>query len=121
NLAHWSWGLLGLRVPPGRVTRGMGFLIALACLALLGVALGNSNGWQNSVRAVMDMAPVDANQPLLIGGVALPIALLLMLAGKLLVTLVRLLWRPLAAHVPPRAAMVLSVVVVCSLVALLVN
>jgi uncharacterized membrane protein len=121
NLVHWSWGFLGLRVPPGRVTRLLGYLIALACLALLLGALGNANLWQNSVRAVMGMAPVATSQPLLIAAVALPIALLLMLAGKLLVTLVRLLWKPLAAYIPRRAALLLSAVLVGSLVGLLFN
>src|SRR5690606_13817341 len=121
NLVHWSWGFLGLKVPPGRVTRAMGYGIALACLVVVGVALSYANTWQNSVRAVMGMAPVDTSQPLLIAAVALPIALALMLAGKLLVTLVRLVWRRLTPHVPPRAALALSLILVGSLVIVLVN
>ena len=121
NLAHWSWGFLGLRVPPGRITRVLGFFAALACLVLVGIALGNANGWQNSVRAVMGMAPVASNQPLLIAGAALPVALLLMLTGKLLVMLVRFVWRKLPPYVPPRAAMVLSALLVGAALTLLVN
>src|SRR5690606_16189743 len=29
NLVHWLWVFLGLRVPPGRVTRALGFVIAV--------------------------------------------------------------------------------------------
>ncbi|KRA56096.1 hypothetical protein ASD80_01765 [Devosia sp. Root635] len=121
NFAHWSWGFLGLRVPPGRITRLLGFVVALACLVLLGIALGNANPWQNSVRAVMGMAPVATSQPLLIAAVALPIALLLMLAGKLLVTLIRLVWQKLPPAMPPRAALLLSALLVGAVMALLVN
>lgn len=121
NLLHWLWGFLGLRVPPGRVTRALGMLIALACLAVVLVALGYANTWQNSVRAVMGMTPVDADQPLLIAGVALPIALALMLLGKLLVTLIRMVGHWLTPFIPRRAAFLLSMVVVGIVVGLLVN
>lgn len=121
NLAHWTWGFLGLRVPPGRITRLLGFLIALICLVVLAIALGNANSWQNSVRSVMGMAPVHTSQPLLIAATALPVALLLMLTGKLLVMLVRFIWRKLPAYVPPRAALLLSALLVGAVLALLVN
>lgn len=121
NLAHWLWGWLGLRVPPGRVTRAMGMLIALACLVVVGIALGYAQTWQNSVRAVMGMPPADASQPLLIAVVALPIAIVLILIGKLLVTVIRIVWHGLTPYVPPRLALLLSAVLVGTIVGTLVN
>jgi uncharacterized membrane protein len=121
NLAHWLWNYLGLRVPPGRVTRAMGMVVALVGLGLLLLALFYSNTWQNSVRAVMQMQPVDQSQPLIIAAVALPIAAALMVLGKLFVTLVRLVWSWLAPHLPRRAALVLATLLVALVVALLVN
>jgi len=114
NLAHWLWGFLGLKVPPGRVTRALGLLVGLVCLGLVLVALWYSNTWQNSVRAVMDMPPVEENQ-------ALPIAAAILIAGKLLVTIIRLIWRWLLPHMPRRAAFVVATALVALLISILVN
>lgn len=121
NLAHWLWNYLGLKVPPGRVTRLLGVLVAFACLALVLVALWYSNTWQNSVRSVMGMAPVDQSQPLIIATMALPIAAVLLIVGKLLVTIIRIVWRWLTPHVPRRAAFVLATALVVMVVSILVN
>ena len=121
NSAHWLWGYLGLKVPPGRETRAMGAVVAIVAMALVLIALSYANLWQNSVRSVMGMPPVDQFQPLLIALVAAPIAAVLILVGRLLVMLIRMVWRWLAALLPPRAALVLSVIVVAIVVGLLVN
>ena len=121
NLAHWLWGFLGLKVPPGRVTRALGLLVGLVCLGLVLVALWNSNTWQNSVRAVMDMPPVEENQPLQIATFALPIAAAILIAGKLLVTIIRLIWHWLLPHMPRRAAFVVATALVALLISILVN
>ena len=121
NLAHWLWGFLGLKVPPGRVTRALGLLVGLVCLGLVLVALWYSNTWQNSVRAVMDMPPVEENQPLQIATFALPIAAAILIVGKLLVTIIRLIWRWLLPHMPRRAAFVVATALVALLISILVN
>jgi uncharacterized membrane protein len=121
NLGHWLWGFLGLRVPPGRVTRLLGAIAGLLCLGLVLVALAYSNSWQNSVRAVMGMAPVDEYQPLLIASMALPVAAGLLILGKLLVTMIRLVWHGLMPHLPRRAAFVVATAVVIALISILVN
>ena len=121
NLAHWLWGFLGLKVPPGRVTRALGVLVALIGVGLLLIALFYANTWQNSVRAVMQMQPVDQSQPLVIAAVAFPIAAALMVLGKLFVTLIRLVWSWLSPHLPRRAALVLATALVAIVVGALVN
>ncbi|KKB10177.1 membrane protein [Devosia chinhatensis] len=121
NLGHWLWGFLGLKVPPGRVTRALGMLVALVGLALVVLALSYANTWQNSVRQVMQLPPVDRSQPLVIAAVAIPIASALMVMGWLLVLLVRLVWSWLAPHLPRRAALVLATLLVAIVVGALVN
>lgn len=121
NLAHWLWGFLGLKVPPGRVTRALGLLVGLVCLGLVLVALWYSNTWQNSVRAVMEMPPVEENQPLQIATFALPIAATILIIGKLLVTIIRLIWHWLLPHMPRRAAFVVATALVALLISILVN
>ena len=121
NLAHWLWGFLGLKVPPGRVTRALGLLVGLVCIGLVLVALWYSNTWQNSVRAVMEMPPVEENQPLQIATFALPIAAAILIVGKLLVTIIRLIWHWLLPHMPRRAAFVVATALVALLISILVN
>jgi uncharacterized membrane protein len=121
NLGHWLWGILGLRVPPGPVTRALGIAVALVGLGLQLLALSYANTWQNSVRAVMQMPPVDQSQPLIIAAVAFPIAAAIMVVGKIIVTLIRLVWSWLSPHLPRRAALVLSTLLVAIVVAALVN
>ncbi|WP_375598222.1 alpha/beta hydrolase [Devosia sp. Naph2] len=121
NLAHWLWGFLGLKVPPGRITRALGLLVGLVCIGLVLVALWYSNTWQNSVRAVMEMPPVEENQPLQIATFALPIAAAILIAGKLLVTIIRLIWHWLLPHMPRRAAFVVATALVALLISILVN
>jgi len=121
NLAHWLWGFLGLKVPPGRVTRLLGVLVGLVCIGLVLVALWYSNTWQNSVRAVMEMPPVEESQPLQIATFALPIAAVILVLGKLLVTIIRLVWGWLLPHMPRRAAFVVATALVALLVSILVN
>lgn len=121
NLGHWLWGFLGLHMPPGRITRAIGVLVGLIGLGLVLIALAYSNAWQNSVRAVMQMPPVDQSQPLLIAAMAAPVAAALLILGKLVVTLVRLVWSWLSPHLPRRAALVLATFLVAIVVAVLVN
>ena len=121
NLGHWLWVFLGLKVPPGRVTRILGVIVALGCLGLVLLALFYSNTWQNSVRSVMDLAPVDEAQPLLIAAVALPVAGALLVLGKLVVMIIRFVWKRLMRHMPRRAALVVSTLLVALLVSILVN
>jgi uncharacterized membrane protein len=121
NLMHWLWGFLGLKMPPGRVTRGLGVIVGLVGLGLMLLALSYANTWQNSVRSVMALPPVDEAQPLVIAAVGFCVAAVLLVIGKLVVTLVRLVWGWLAPLLPPRAAAVLATLVVTIVVAALVN
>src|SRR5690606_36300360 len=67
------------------------------------------------------MPPVDQSQPQLIAAMAAPVAAALLILGKLVVTLVRLVWSWLSPHLPRRAALVLATLLVAIVVAVLVN
>jgi len=69
----------------------------------------------------MGMTPVDEYQPLLIAAVAVPVGASLLVLGKLLVTIIRLVWHWLMPHMPRRAAFVLATALVVMLVSILVN
>jgi uncharacterized membrane protein len=111
-LIEWLWDYLGLKWPNPKLARWVGRSTALACLGLAIAFLWFSTGWQNSIRIGMGMAPVEAQQPLLIAIIAVLPAGVLIGVGRLLVSGVRVLARWLGKRIPPRVALLGSIVVV---------
>jgi uncharacterized membrane protein len=101
------WLALRLPVPRPDLLRAAQIAGILLCAVVAGVALWQASGWQNSLRDLMGMAPVEGARPLMVGGIALLIFVVLLLLGRLFrIILVRLSAR-LARHVPgPVAAIV---------------
>lgn len=103
---EWLWNFLELRWPNRRVARWVGRLCAAACLVLTIAFLWFWTGWQNSVRAGMGEAPLEATQPLLVALIAVAPAAALVGAGTLIVHGVRILAIWLGRLIPPRVALV---------------
>jgi uncharacterized membrane protein len=64
------WLGLQLPVPPMRVARWMASGAVIGALAIAVAALLQSSVWQNRLRALMDLAPVETARPLTIALVA---------------------------------------------------
>jgi|TARA_A100001391_G_scaffold135519_1_gene94232 uncharacterized membrane protein len=118
---EWLWNFMGLRPPRRRWVRyaqwamiGAGAAFAFLCLWL-------STGWQNSIRAVMDMPSVESNQPIYVVAIAILPALFLILLGTLIVSGVRLVSGWLRLIIPPRVALVGGILVVTIVTNITVN
>ncbi|MFD2647931.1 alpha/beta hydrolase [Devosia albogilva] len=109
---EWLWNFLELRWPNRRVARWVGRLAAGACLVLAIAFLWFSTGWQNSIRAAMGIAPVEARQPLLVAAIAVVPAAVLIGIGTMIVHGVRLVWAWMAQAIPTRMAFVLALITV---------
>ncbi|PKQ13380.1 MAG: hypothetical protein CVT70_02865 [Alphaproteobacteria bacterium HGW-Alphaproteobacteria-1] len=102
-----GWRALQLPSPQGHA-RILLVLVAVAVSAVLaGVAIWKAAVWQNRLRALMEMPPIEAVHPVTVLGVTLAVFLLLVL----LVRLVRGTWRRistrLARRLPgPQAALI---------------
>ena len=102
-----GWYALQLPGPHGRV-RLYGLAAAVAaCAALTGGALWQAAVWQNRLRALLEMPPLEASHPATVLGVALAVFLALLLLTRL----IRAMWRRLSAwlgrHLPgPQAALI---------------
>lgn len=72
--------------------------IGLACLY-------HSEDWQNAVRSVMNMAPVDGGHPLKIFGVAIVVCTILLAMSRSALWLARRIDRQIVRFVPRRLAM----------------
>jgi uncharacterized membrane protein len=87
------WLLLKLPVPEERTLR-MGQTVAiLLCAGVAAVALWKASEWQNGLRALMGMEPVEGSRPLIVAAVALVVFLVLLLIARLFrLVLFRLSW-----------------------------
>lgn len=103
---EWLWDYLGLRWPNKRLAEVIGRATVLVCLGFAIAFLWYSTGWQNSIRAVMGMAPVASIQPLYVVSIAILPAALLIGIGSVLVFGVRLVSHWLGRIIPPRVALV---------------
>lgn len=85
SIGSWvnaAWSFLELRELKGiiisRLTAGIGSLL----LILAAITLGRMNVWQNSIRDLMEMPPVETFYPIRVAVIALILALLLILITR---------------------------------------
>lgn len=109
---EWLWNFLELRWPNRRVARWVGRLCAGGCLLLTIAFLWFWTGWQNSIRAGMGEAPLEATLPLLVALIAVVPAAALIGLGTLFVHGVRVVARWLGRLIPPRVALVGAMILV---------
>ncbi len=91
------------------------------CCIPVAVTLDRMAYWQNSIRALMDMPPIDSGYPVTVLAVAILTALILILLARLLAILIGRLAHWLQKLMPPRVALVTSYVMTILLLISLVN
>ncbi|MIL09370.1 hypothetical protein BZU93_26300, partial [Salmonella enterica subsp. enterica] len=109
-LWRWVWIFLGLPEPQGWLRRAVNLVVVAACLCIVLVFLWKSADWQNSVRAAMDLAPVDTAHPFKLCAIALALFALLLAFGRVVAFCVRTAARWIGTILPRRAAMLLGFV-----------
>ncbi|WP_092226832.1 alpha/beta-hydrolase family protein [Bradyrhizobium sp. Gha] len=110
NLWRWLWHYLELPEPSAQLRSGANALVAAGCLIVVIVCLWRAAGWQNSIRAVMKMPPVETAHPLKISAVALITFVVLLALGRLFVRVSRFLAVGAKRIIPRKVANVLGVV-----------
>ena len=117
----WLWSFMGLKLPQRTVARPIKWIVAAICMLVAVLFLYRAAAWQNSIRQVMGMGPIESAHPLWVALVAIVPAGILILLGKLIAYAVRQVSGQLTRVIPPRVAFVVSVVVVMVLTGMLVN
>lgn len=115
------WKALELPHLPGRLDDLARAGVAILCPGLAVVVLWHSAGWQNGIRALMEMEPVDTAHPFRVGAIA---ALIFTLLTSLMIAfggLWRFLVRRLKPHVPRPVAKVLGTVAAVALAWSIIN
>lgn len=101
---RWLWGFLELPGPRQRLLHAAKLGAAVVCAAIAAVFLWRAAGWQNSIRALMDMAPVDTGHPLEVGFIALAAFLVLVGLSRLFNRTLRFISARLERVMPVRVA-----------------
>ena len=113
-LGEALWSYLELPIPKGRPRRIVHGAAWAICLVTAGVFLWKASDWQNSIRALMDMAPVEEARPVTVGLLAAALFAVVLLVARLFRLAYRVVSRFLARYVPPRVSALLGVVVVAA-------
>ncbi len=120
-LGVWLWDYMGLPHPDLRVQR-ISKRITTGCVAvIIAWFLWQSTVWQNSVRKLMEMAPVETAYPWRVALIALATAAALVLVARTLRAGWLLLHRQLLRVVPRRVSYVLTTLSVGLIVFLMAN
>jgi len=112
---RWLWAFLGLPEPRRRLLHAAKLCAAVVCAAVAVLFLWRAAGWQNSIRALMGMEPVDTGHPLEVGLIALAAFLVLLGLSRLFHVVLMLVSDWLRRVLPIRLAYVIGTVVAAAL------
>jgi uncharacterized membrane protein len=112
---RWLWGYLELPMPSARAHRITTLTAAAICLAIALVFLWQAPGWQNSIRLLMELPPVDSAHPFRVGGIAVVVAVGLLALARLFQLTLRVVTHRLGGHFPRRVANAIGVLVAVGL------
>ncbi|AHY51974.1 alpha/beta hydrolase [Bradyrhizobium japonicum] len=105
------WHYLELPEPSARARSVANALVAVGCLLVVILALGRTAEWQNSIRTVMKMAPVETAHPLKVCAIALITFVVLLALGRLFALVARFLAARTPRLVPRKVANVIGLLV----------
>jgi uncharacterized membrane protein len=117
----WVWTYLEIREPSEKSQR-LSKQITSACVAAVAVwFLWRATTWQNSIRELMEMAPVASAYPLRVALIAVVVGIVLVLLGRGLIACGRAIHARLTRLIPRRVSYVVSTLLVILGVFLLAN
>lgn len=105
------WHYLELPEPSARARSVANALVATGCLVIVIFSLWRTAEWQNEIRAVMKMAPVETAHPLKICAIALITFLVLLVLGRLFALIARFLAARIRRVIPRKVANVIGVLI----------
>ncbi|MGY0575006.1 alpha/beta hydrolase [Bradyrhizobium sp. RDM12] len=105
------WHYLELPEPSVRARSVANALVAIGCLLVVIAALWRTTAWQNAIRSVMKMAPVETAHPLKVCIIALITFVVLLVLGRLFALVARFLAARTRRLIPRKVANVVGVLV----------
>jgi uncharacterized membrane protein len=112
---RWLAGYLELPKPNGRTLRIIKLVAAVACALIAAAFLWQASEWQNSIRKLMGLEPVDTAHPLEVGLIALLTFALLIVLARLFQLTFLFISRKLNLFVPKRVSYVVGIAIAVAL------
>jgi uncharacterized membrane protein len=101
---RWLWGYLQLPLPTNRARLLTKLVMAIVCVSTAIIFLIQASKWQNSVRLLMELDPVEGTRPFSVGFIALVVFLALLGLGRLFLLIKRTIAGKFKRVVPQRIA-----------------
>lgn len=105
------WHYLELPEPSARARSVANALVATGCLLVVVFSLWRTAEWQNAIRTMMKMAPVETAHPLKVCAIALVTFVVLLVLGRLFALIARFLAARIRRVIPRKVANVIGVLV----------
>ena len=118
---YWMWRFLELPVPTNHVQVWAKRLTVVLAALVFGSFLWHAAFWQNSIRELMKMPPVESAYPMRFFAIAVPLAMLLIALVRLKIRFGSAISRRLNRYMPRRIAYAVSTLVVAITVIFLLN
>ncbi|WEX10750.1 alpha/beta-hydrolase family protein [Chelativorans sp. AA-79] len=109
-LVSWLWSYMELPVPQGRVVRAAKLGAAVICIFVAVLFLWQAARWQNSIREIMGLGPVESVHPLKVGLIAFVTFSVLIALARLFQLTFRFAAAKARRFMPTRVANVIGVV-----------
>ncbi|MCX2724105.1 alpha/beta hydrolase [Roseibium salinum] len=114
-VAHWLWAYLELPEPREFVEAVIKLAAAVICLTIALIFLERASEWQNSIRFLMHMEPVDTARPFRVAAIATAVFIALYLLGLVFRLTVHLSSVWLRRHIPRRVSHLIGVLAAAAL------
>jgi uncharacterized membrane protein len=108
-LWRWLWHYLELPKPSERIRSITNVCVAAACAVLVVTFLWRAAGWQNSIRAVMGIEPVESTHPIKVCAIAAVTFVVILVAARLFRIVAGFLSTRIHRFIPRKVANALGV------------
>ena len=112
---RWLWAYMELRQPKGRLLRLAKLTAATGCAVVAVIFLWQAARWQNSIRELMELEPVDTAHPLEVALIALAVFAILMALARLFQLTLRFVAIRVNRFLPRRVSNVIGVIAAVAL------
>jgi uncharacterized membrane protein len=118
---NWLWAYMDLPELSGRFLRLTKFVATACCAIVAGVCLWQSAQWQNSIRELMELEPVDTAHPLEVSLIALAVFVVLIALARFFRLTLRFVAMRVNRFLPRKMSNVVGVIAAAALFWLVIN
>lgn len=120
-LSAWLWGYMKFAHLNGRFLHIVGLAAVIACAIVAIISLSQAAQWQNSIRELMGLEPVDTAHPIEVSLITLTVFAILIALARLFRTTLHFVSIRVNHFLPARVANIIGVILAFLLFWLIIN